>query len=245
MFFFRYTGHPSGNSQILLLSHTPVSDEEWSILSDVCAQYSYAAYAKILADIDHNPRSFFENLSEFRHCGDVSVALGIREGMAADYTVLIHAAQRCYREGLYQQSQWFLGLALRDYGAVAVNGWLLQGKVCKALSDWDGAMSAFLKGYAIAPHDELLLYELGVLLLKRKSYDDYIAYAKLYLRYRCKLPEVWETVVTILVCMSMRKQQADVVLACDEIMQLAVAYPGLISEAVLAKLATLKDLKVA
>jgi len=234
----RYTNHPSGNSQVLLLSHQPVDTSVWKILEDLCEDYTYGAYAKVLEDIRTHPASFYESLAPESIRADVSDALSISSGMAADYTVMMQSAERCYAHGLYSRSLAFLDRALMDYGAVGASAWLLQGKVLKSMSDFDGVKDAFLRGYRIAPQSEYLLYELAVLALLQKDYLAYIRYAKAYLRYRCHLPDVWETVVTILVCMLLLGQYEEVSAVCVDLER--PLYAGVLPELTIKKIQDLK-----
>jgi len=231
--YCRYTNHPSGNSQVLLLSHAPVAEPVWTILEDVCSLYTYGAYAQVLGAIQSHPASFFEALSALAIRENVAMALQISAGMASDYTVMMQAAERCYSYGLYAQSQAFLDVALADYGAVGASAWLLRGKVLKAMADFDGAFDAFSRGYRITPQSEYLLYELGALALLQKDYAAYIGYAKDYLRYRCHLPDVLETVVTVLVCMSLLGQRDAVLTACSDL--LSTSYGDSIPEPIRKK----------
>ncbi len=231
----RCTHHASGNSQIMVLSRQIISESSWGILETVCQTYSYAAYADVLRAIEAHPKSFFETMPAVSISEDMAKVLQISEGMASDYTVIMHAAERCYREGLYVQAKAFLDRALLDYGAVGVNAWLFRGKLCKAMSDYEGAAEAFLRGYCIAPQSEYLLYELGALSLAMKDYRSYIDYAKAYLRYRSELPDVWETVVTIVLCLSLMGRHDEARLACADILAMAES-DGAISDSVLGKI---------
>ena len=229
----RYTDLPTGNSQVMLLSHQPVLDAVWGPLAAVSESYSYGEYAQVLRDIQAKTPEVLGALSvsEIRKKG--AVVLGFSSGMASDYTVLMHVATRCHSEGAYPQAYAFLERLLLDYGAVGASAWLLQGKVLKAMSETEAALQAFLRGYAIAPQDEYLLYELAVLSLSQRDYAMYVAYATEYLRYRCYLPDIWETTVTLLLCKGILGQKEDVRVGIEAMAGLSEK--GLLPEGVMAK----------
>ncbi len=231
--FFRYTDHPEGNSQVMMLSHQPIENVVWEPLVAVSEHYAYGRYAQVLRDIQSKTAEVLGALSvsEIREKG--AVVLGLSPGMASDYTVIMHVATRCHSEGAYAQAHAFLSHLLLDYGAVGSSAWLLQGKILKAMSDVSAAQEAFLRGYAIAPQDEYLLYELAVLSLSQRDYAAYVVYATAYLRYRCYLPDIWETTVTLLLCKGLLGQKEDVRAAIEVMAGLSVK--GLLPEGVMAK----------
>ena len=235
----RYTDHPTGNSQVMLLSHQPVLAAVWDPLAAVSESYAYRHYAQVLHDIQVKTAEALGALSvsEIREKG--AVVLGLSPGMASDYTVLMHVATRCYSEGVYAQAYAFLERLLWDYAAVGASAWLLQGKVLKALSETEGARQAFLRGHAIAPQEEYLLYELAVLSLSQRDYAAYVVYATAYLRYRCYLPDIWETTVTVLLCKGLLGQKEEVRAGIEAMAGLSAK--GLLPAGLMAKVAGIQS----
>ena len=229
----RYTDHPEGNSQVMLLSHQPISETLWSRFVGLSEVSSYGAYAQAIRAIHAKTADFWHavNLSDISEKG-LSL-LSMMPALSSDYTLCMHVSERCYTAGAYGQAQAFLAPLLRDYGAVGASAWLLQGKILKAMSETEAAREAFVRGHQIAPHDEYLLYELAALSLSQRAYAAYIGYAKAYLRYRCHLPDIWETTVTVLLCMALLGQRDAVQTACEALQKLS--QKGFLPEGIMQK----------
>lgn len=204
----RITTLPNGNSQMLYLSRAEISEEAWKILETVCREYRHEAYIQAMA-----------------------VATPIFDG---DYSVTMAQAIAAYEACAYSKVQTHLAPLLACYGPVAVSAWLLWGKAAKALGNITEAKQAFEKAHCAAPEEEHVLYELAAIALKEQKYAQYCDYAKSYLLHRVALPDVWETVLTIILCMRILGQEAEALQAIQCIREY-VSVP----EAILKKLSAI------